>query len=71
MQASPTALSQTRFEFRFFSMLASHTSADAEQSELDTLDELGRDGWQIKSVIADPQMPAARLLVALQREISK
>jgi hypothetical protein len=68
MQANPIQHPHNRFEFRFISLLATHLSGD-QDDESRALDQLGRDGWQIKSVTPDPRLPAARLLIALQREI--
>jgi hypothetical protein len=69
MQANPMTRPAGRFEFRFLSMLASHATGDQEDAEFRALDQLGREGWQIKSVSPDPRLPAARLLIALQREL--
>lgn len=59
---------QSKFEYRFVSLLAAHLNDGQEGDEAQELDQLGLDGWQIRSVTPDPQLPAARLLVALQRE---
>ena len=73
MQTSPVRQSLENYEFRFVSILASH--ADGQNGETPTPDlaavaDLGADGWEIRGVTADPRMPAARLLIALQRKRS-
>jgi hypothetical protein len=60
------------FEFRFVSVVSSHADSQAENAALDDdlkiLNDLGKNGWQISGISPDPQHPAARLMVSLQRE---
>lgn len=60
------------FEFRFVIVLASHAEGaparTAAEADLNALNDLGREGWQIAGVMVDPLLPAARLVVCLQRE---
>ena len=60
------------FEFSFVSLLATHLEAPthADADDVGLLHALGRDGWEVKGVTVDPRMPAARLLVLLQRPAS-
>jgi hypothetical protein len=71
MQTSADQRSTQNFQFRFVSVLAKDVdSGEAESSAagLAALNALGADGWEIRSVSVDPRLPAARLLIALQRQ---
>ncbi len=70
MQVNQAYEPQKRFEYRFVSVLASHVEGNPSElaSDRQTLDDLGTGGWQIRAMVADPRNPAARLIVALQRE---
>jgi hypothetical protein len=62
-----------KFEFRFVSVLASHADTMSEngssEPDLQALGELGKEGWQIAGIMPDPLLPAARLIVSLQRPV--
>jgi len=69
MQTVTDQRSLQSFEFRVISVLANElegrTSLGSEG--LSTLSSLGAQGWEIRAMSVDPRLPAARLLVALQR----
>jgi len=60
------------FEFRFVSIVSSHVDAQGESvaanDDLNRINDLGKEGWQIGGICPDPQHPAARLMISLQRE---
>ena len=61
------------YEFQFVTVLANHADAQsgngANHDDLQELFHLGRQGWQVRGMTPDPRLPAARLLVLLQRQI--
>lgn len=60
------------FEFCFVSVVSSHADGQAENAGVDNdlkkLNALGKEGWQISGISPEPQHPAARLMISLQRE---
>jgi len=60
-----------KFEFRFVVVLARHAEdpSGVDDEDVGLLNDLGQDGWQIAGVTPDPLMPAARLIVSLQRPV--
>jgi hypothetical protein len=60
------------FEFCFVSVVSSHADNQGENaaadSDLNKLNGLGKEGWQISGICPDPQHPAARLMISLQRD---
>lgn len=72
MQTIPQS-AKTSYEFQFVSVLANHADAESGSSsnpdDLQELLHLGIQGWQVRGMTPDPRLPAARLLLVLQREI--
>ena len=71
MQTQSDQRSVQNYEFQFVSILAKDVeSQDAESglTGLSALNALGADGWEIRAVTIDPRLPAAKLLIALQRQ---
>jgi len=60
------------FEFCFVSVVSSRADSQGENATIDEdlkkVQDLGKDGWQISGISPDPQHPAARLMVSLQRQ---
>ena len=69
MQTSTDQRVLEAYEFRIISVLANevegHGRLDSEG--LSMLSGLGTQGWEIRAMSVDPRLPAARVLVALQR----
>jgi hypothetical protein len=72
MQTTHDQRSTQTFEFQFVSLLAkdvdSQDAGDAPAAR-SALNALGADGWEIRSITVDPRLPAAKLLIALQRQV--
>jgi hypothetical protein len=72
MQTIPQATT-TGYEFRFITVLANHANAQSgsgsNEDDLQELLNLGRQGWQVRGMAPDPLLPAAKLVLVLQREI--
>ena len=72
MQTMPQPTTAS-YEFRFITVLANHVNAQSEsgsnEDDLQELVELGKQGWQVRGMTPDPLLPAAKLMIVLQREI--
>ncbi len=68
-----TQSARTSYEIQFVSVLANHADAQSgsgsNQDDLQELLHLGMQGWQVRGMTPDPRLPAARLMLVLQREI--
>lgn len=72
MHTTPEERALGNYEFQFVSTLAK--DIDGQDSEngstgLSALNALGAEGWEIRAVTVDPRLPAAKLLIALQRQV--